>query len=210
MDKNLQYIRNVKVEEIPWNRLTTAYVRATEFPEYFLIIESMKSKTNVKNALNEILRNIEHQSTLWRATPFAMIFLVRIFKKAVAEMDNNDVAYSVVETLLCFFELIAELFCETEEYMEKGEMKKEEPLPYFCDMLKEEYLFPEECDNEEDEEMLWEEDTEKFDEECYYRFSYSIYYYSYQVILDCKDVLNNIAHTVFHETVQKLQNLLVI
>ena len=55
-----------------------------------------------KTALEEVLRNIEHQSTLWRATPFAMIFLERIFQKAVLQMDKNDIAYDIVKELLRF------------------------------------------------------------------------------------------------------------
>ena len=38
-------------------------------------------------------KNIEHQSTLWHATPFALIFLLRIFKKkAVEEQGHNEIA----------------------------------------------------------------------------------------------------------------------
>lgn len=36
---NQTYIHNVKMEEIVWHRLTTAYDRATAFPEYFRILE---------------------------------------------------------------------------------------------------------------------------------------------------------------------------
>lgn len=206
MDKNLQYIQNVKMEDVPWNRLTTAYVRATAFPEYFATIEKMSNLSEVKSTLREVLRNIEHQSTLWRATPFSMIFLARIFKKAVAQMNDNRVAFFIVEELLHFFELIAELFHEGEQY--NIEQKNSiEPLPYFGDMLREEFLFPEECDDEEEEEMLWEEDVESCDEMTE-RLWYSFYYYSYQVILTCKIVLQNIDNTAFSEEVQQLQNLL--
>lgn len=200
MNENQKYICDVKMEDILWNRLTTAYVRATEFPKYFSIIESMESKKNVKTALEEVLRNIEHQSTLWRATPFAMIFLERIFQKAVLQMDKNDIAYDIVKELLRFFKLIAEIFHETVQYSIK---QKFEPLPYFSDMLKEEYLFPEECDDEEEEE-LWEEDIENCSEE----LSCSFYYYSYQVLLNCKEILENINDTTLKEQAHKLQKLL--
>lgn len=206
MDKNLQYIQHVKIEDLPWNRLTTAYVRATAFPEYFATIENMSNKSKVKSALREILRNIEHQSTLWRATPFSMIFLVRIFKKAVAEMNDNAAALLIVEELLWFFKLIAELFHETEQY--KAEQKDDtKPLPYFGDMLREEFLFPEESDDEE-EEAFWEEDVEKSCDEMFEQLWYSFYYYSYQVILTCKTVLEKIDNSAFKEEVQQLQNLL--
>ena len=34
-DQNLKYIANLKVQDVPWSRLTTAYGRASEFPEIF-------------------------------------------------------------------------------------------------------------------------------------------------------------------------------
>ena len=42
-ESNLKYIQNVKVEDIPWHRLTTAYKRATDFPKYFDILFKMRS-----------------------------------------------------------------------------------------------------------------------------------------------------------------------
>lgn len=34
-EKNLKYIANLKVQDVPWSRLTTAYSRASEFPKIF-------------------------------------------------------------------------------------------------------------------------------------------------------------------------------
>jgi len=82
-----EYIHNVKVEDIPWRRITTTYGRATDFPKYFEILSKMEDWDAVKNAGEEIAMNIEHQSTLWHATPFAMIFLYRILKNALAMTD---------------------------------------------------------------------------------------------------------------------------
>ncbi len=189
---NQTYIHNVKMEEIIWHRLTTAYDRATAFPEYFRILEDRSNLA--KKTLDTILSNIEHQDSLWRATPFSMIFLTRIFEKAATE--TNHVAAYLVDRLLDFFILIAELFHETEKYAEQwGHM---EPLPYFSDMLKEEYLFPEECEEEEQEEIFLEEDNPS-DE-----LSYSFYYYSYQVLLEYREVFQKIDK----EQADTLQDLL--
>lgn len=65
IDKNQSFIQNLNVDEVPWHRITAAYGRATEFPEYFKIMYDMKDMAAVKTALNEITSNIEHQSTLW-------------------------------------------------------------------------------------------------------------------------------------------------
>ena len=77
-----KYIETVQVSDIPWHRLTTSYGRGTDFPNQFDVLWKMDSIEAVDVAGEDIALNIEHQSTLWHATPFAMIFLLRIFKKA--------------------------------------------------------------------------------------------------------------------------------
>ena len=61
-------------------------------------------------------------------------------------------------------------------------MEHAEPLPLFSDMLKEEYLWSEEYDEEEDE-MRYEED-EVFPADLFYSF----YYYSYEAVLAYRDI----------------------
>ena len=82
----------MQIDEIPWHRITTTYARATDFPKYFDVLWQMSDMKEVDKAGREIEINIEHQSTLWHVTPFAMIFLVRIFKKAVEKMENSSKA----------------------------------------------------------------------------------------------------------------------
>ena len=41
MDKTQAYMQNLKMEEVPWGRLDTAYGRAGDFPEYFKTIWAM-------------------------------------------------------------------------------------------------------------------------------------------------------------------------
>ena len=175
--ENLQYIENVKVRDIPWHRLTTAYKRATDFDKYFDVLFNMKSKEDVKEAGNEIAVNIEHQSTLWQATPFACIFLYRIFKKALEDRDKNPVADYLVPELAELFVYIVEAVNIVED------MEHPDPLPHFKDMLSEEYLWSEVYDEEEDE-MRWDE-GDVFPDNLYYSF----YYYSKQVLLLLKPLL---------------------
>lgn len=175
--ENLQYIENVKVRDIPWHRLTTAYKRATDFDKYFDVLFKMKSKEDVKEAGNEIAVNIEHQSTLWHATPFACIFLYRIFKKALEDRDKNPVADYLVPELAELFVYIVEAVNIVED------MEHPDPLPHFKDMLSEEYLWSEVYDEEEDK-MRWDE-GDVFPDNLYYSF----YYYSKQVLLLLKPLL---------------------
>lgn len=179
MDEVTQaYIETVKVSDIPWHRLTTTYGRATDFPAHLEVLWDMKNVDAIDAAGEELAQNIEHQSTLWHATPFAMVFLLRIFKKALEERTQNEVAYYLVEQLVDLFTVIAE--CIRDGLM----LEHADPLPSFENMLNEEYLWSEEYD--EDEDILRYEEEEVFPDDLFFSF----YYYSLQVLLLCKPLLN--------------------
>lgn len=166
-----QYIETVKVSDIPWHQLTTTYGRATDFPTELDVLWSMKSIDAVDAAGEALAMNIEHQSTLWHATPFAMIFLLRIFKKALEERTQNEVAHYLAEQLVDLFTVIAE--CIRDGLV----LEHADPLPHFVDMLNEEYLWSEEYD--EDEDVLRYEEEDVFPDDLFFSF----YYYSLQVLL---------------------------
>ena len=172
------YIETVKVSDIPWHRLTTTYGRATDFPAHLKVLWDMKNVDAIDAAGEELAQNIEHQSTLWHATPFALIFLLRIFNKAVEEQGHNEVARYLVEELAELFLIIAE--CIRDGLM----LEHADPLPNFEDMLKEEYLWSEEYD--EDEDIIRYEEEEVFPDDLFFSF----YYYSLQVLLLCKPLLD--------------------
>ena len=166
-----KYIENVKVSDIPWHRLTTSYGRGTDFPNQFDVLWKMDSIEAVDATGEDIALNIEHQSTLWHATPFAMIFLHRIFKKAQEESVHNEVAQYLAEQLVELFTVIAE--CIRDGLM----LEHADPLPNFEDMLNEEYLWSEEYD--EDEDVLRFEEDDVFPDDLFFSF----YYYSLQILL---------------------------
>ena len=173
-----QYIETVKVSDIPWHRLTTTYGRATDFPAHLEVLWDMKNVDAIDAAGEELAQNIEHQSTLWHSTPFALIFLLRIFKKAIAEQGHNEVARYLSEALVDLFIVIAE--CIRDGLM----LEHADQLPNFEDMLNEEYLWSEEYD--EDEDILRYEEEEVFPDDLFFSF----YYYSLQVLLLCKPLLD--------------------
>ena len=191
-----QYIETVKVSDIPWHRLTTSYGRATDFPDYLAVLWDMKDVDAIDAAGEELAQNIEHQSTLWHATPFAMVFLLRIFKKALEERTQNDVAHYLVEQLVDLFTVIAE--CIRDGLM----LEHAEQLPNFEDMLNEEYLWSEEYD--EDEDILRYEEEEVFPDDLFFSF----YYYSSQVLLLCKPLLdkNNKSEVTLLELLTEIEN----
>lgn len=177
MADNNNFIQTVKSDEIPWQRLTTAYGRASGFPKYFDVLSKMKDLEAINNAGEEIAINIEHQSTLWHSTPFALIFLGRIFKQALDIRKQDNIADYLANELL-------ELFIEVAEAIKGAEgLEHADQLPYFSDLLKEEYLWSEEYDEDADE--LRYESDEVFPDDLFYSF----YYYSYQVLLLYKPML---------------------
>ena len=173
-----QYIETVKVSDIPWHRLTTTYGRATDYPAHLEVLWEMTDVDAIDAAGEELAQNIEHQSTLWHATPFAMVFLLRIFKKALEERTQNEVAHYLVEQLVDLFTVIAE--CIRDGLM----LEHADQLPNFEDMLNEEYLWSEEYD--EDEDILRYEEEEVFPDDLFFSF----YYYSLQVLLLGKPLLD--------------------
>lgn len=174
-----QYIETVKVSDIPWHRLTTSYGRATDFPAHLEVLWDMKDVDAIDAAGEELAQNIEHQSTLWHATPFALIFLLRIFKKSIEEQGHNEVARYLSEALVDLFIVIAE------SIRDSLMLEHADQLPNFEDMLNEEYLWSEEYD--EDEDILrYEEEGEVFPDDLFFSF----YYYSLQVLLLCKPLLD--------------------
>ena len=175
-EENRAYITHLKVTDVPWHRLTTAYDRGTEFPTHLAVLERMEDMETVKKSLYELTTNMEHQSTLWHATPFGMVFLSRILEKALAESGQNPTAHFLAGELLDFFACILQCFHDGDE------MEHAEPLPLFSDLLKEEYLWSEEYDEEEDE-MRYEED-EVFPDDLFYSF----YFYSWQAVLAYRSV----------------------
>ena len=166
-----RYIKTVQISDIPWHRLTTSYGRATDFPTELDVLWKMESIDAIDAASEEIALNIEHQSTLWHSTPFALIFLLRTFKKAVEEQRHNEVARYLAEALVELFIVIAE------SIRDGLVLEHADPLPNFVDMLDEEYLWSEVYD--EDEDMIRYEEDEVFPDDLFFSF----YYYSLQVLL---------------------------
>ena len=129
IEENRTYITNLKVTDVPWHRLTTAYGRGTDFPKHFESLSKMDDLKSVKNALYELTTNMEHQSTLWHSTPFAMIFLSRILLDALKKSEQNPVSEFLAGELLDFFKCI--LKC----YHYGNDMEHAAPLSLFSDML---------------------------------------------------------------------------
>ena len=190
-EETRKYIESLEISDVPWNRLPTIYGRATDFPKYFDTLSKMDNLDDVMRDGEEIAMNIEHQGTLLHATPFALIFLLRIFQKAKEQREKNDIAATLFEELIELFMYIAESINDAFKCDHADE------FPHFVDMLKEEYLWSEEYDEEEDE-LRYEENP--FLDDLFYSF----YYYSYMVLLKCKHLIEDETS----ENAKKLRSLL--
>ena len=173
-----RYMESLEIGDVPWNRLPTIYGRATYFPKYFETLSKMENLDDIMRDGEEIAINIEHQSTLLHATPFAMVFLLRIFRKAYEQRETDEIARILFDELLELFMYIAESISDAFKCDHADE------LPRFADMLKEEYLWPEEYDEEEDE-LRYEKNP--FPDDLFYSF----YYYSYIVLLQCEPLIED-------------------
>ncbi len=82
-EKNRIYITHLKVTDVPWHRLTTAYGRGTEFPAHLAVLEQMRDLASVKESLYELTTNMEHQRTLWHTTLLAWCSCAEFWAKAL-------------------------------------------------------------------------------------------------------------------------------
>ena len=162
-EQNLEYIANLKIKDVPWSRLSCSYGTAELFDKILKSLsQALKSSKFDENELGELLDEImdqcEYQETFWHATPFALVFLVRIYKSALDE--KGEAAKFISRKLEEFFKLMLEI-CEKVEQMEHAK-----PLAKMEQMLEPKYL------------EIIEQDELSYDD----RLFYSFYYYSSVVL----------------------------
>ena len=170
------FIDQLTLEGVPWHRLTTPYGRGDELPKLLKDLSSLKNRESVESSVRKISHLIEHQGTLWHVTPFATVFLARIFRSALADASTNPVAHQVVDH-------IGELFAVLlESVRDAQKLEHADPLPKFVDLLTEDSLWP---DDEEDDELRWEEE-EVFSDSMFYSF----WFYTKEVLTNALNGLD--------------------
>ena len=162
-EQNLEYIANLKIKDVPWDRLSCSYGTAELFAQILNTLTKAvkKSKFDEKELselLDEIFGECEYQETFWHVTPFALVFLVRIYKSALGE--KGEAAKFISRKLEVFFKFILEI-CEKIEQMNHAK-----PLAKMEQTLEPKYL------------EIIEQDELNYDD----RLFYSFYYYSSVVL----------------------------
>ncbi len=176
INKTLEYIRNVKVEEIDWSKLFGSYSCGIKIGEDIKNNNLLDLKV-LKNIENEI----EHQSTLWTITPFAMIFLIRQLEK---DYENKKEEYCYI---LEIYKLIAETLKFTkDEALEENSFDKLEVYEEMKDIFKINLNLEDFEDEEEYIEVFFEEEMTDI------RYN-SVYYYTDLIVKDGKEILEKIS-----------------
>lgn len=187
------FIDQLTVEGVPWHRLTTPYGRGDELPKLLKNLSSLKNRESVESSVRKISHLIEHQGTLWHVTPFATVFLARIFRSALADASTNPVAHQALDH-------IGELFAVLlESVRDAQKLEHADPLPKFVDLLTEDSLRP---DDEEDDELRWEEE-EVFSDSMFYSF----WFYTKEVLTNALNGLEEVPQE-FTESISSLKGLL--
>lgn len=176
INKTFEYIRNVKVEEIDWSKLFGSYSCGIKIGEDIKNNNLLDLKV-LKNIENEI----EHQSTLWTITPFAMIFLIRQLEKDYGD-KKEEYCY-----ILEIYKLIAETLKFTkDESLEENSFDKLEVYEDMRDIFKTNLNLEDFEDEEEYIEVFFEEEMTDI------RYN-SVYYYTDLILKDGKKILEEIS-----------------
>ena len=177
------FIDQLTLEGVPWHRLTTPYGRGDELPKLLNALSSLRSQESVDSTVRKISHLIEHQGTLWHVTPFATVFLARIFKNSLAAATTNPVAHQAVDH-------IGELFAVLLESIRDAQtLEHADPLPKFSDLLT--------------EDSLWPDDEEVFSDSMFYSF----WFYTKEVLADALNGLDEVPQE-FAESISSLKELL--
>ncbi len=156
MKNNKEFCLFAGINDIPWHRIVHVYGRATNYPKLFIALIS-KNKDNRNKAITELRKNIEHQSNIMLATPFTLIFLLRILAMEKKRLDAD--LNPILDVILISLEAVRFQL----DFFKENTIEKD--IKSLNELLSEQYLWKE-YENEEQEEINWEEYN--MDEDFYY------------------------------------------
>ncbi len=159
---NMEFCQNVKISDIPWDRIVGCYERATDFPDLF---SKLNSKNNHERevALKKIILNIEHQSSLFPFTPYSLIFLFRTLQALVVESENTQFINDILDIILKISNIV-------KLNIENCGVKKHK-IENLSKLLCDEYLW-EKFESDEQDEINWEENI--LTEDYYFSLNFNI------------------------------------
>ncbi|MCA5014517.1 MULTISPECIES: hypothetical protein [unclassified Enterococcus] len=154
MKEYIKSLSELRIEEIPWQCLSTPYGTGEMIPEM------IKNKE-----IKKIGNLIEHQSTLWQVTPWTIWFLLKL-PSATYTTEEQEQLNDLIDTIL---------FC-CEEY-DVANLTKDSIHNNPLHLLHSEYLW----DDQIDSDLEWEKTEPRgYDQKTFA----SYYWYSRKFILD--------------------------
>lgn len=157
----------------------------------------------MSNAAERLAEELEHQSTLWHATPFGVIFAMRMLGEAAGDSVRRELSAQDRERLnallVAILEMSQPIAVACAETL--GHVVDMEPLPSITDLLHESELWPE---DEEEDEVRWEDDP--VSDQAFY----SYVYYAAQILLLYKEDIRKLCDSVREEVRDAAGELYVV
>ena len=158
---------NLKLHDIPWEKLTTPYGRGDEIPS---LIEKKKYK--------ELTELLEHQETLWQITPWSLYFLLEQLENDW-KTNANEVSHEQLKMyfpVLTAYQNVIQYDFDSEEIYSSPEK-----------LLDTEYLWE---NPEDDDDLYWEDEFPKGYDDISFL---NLYYFSWFFINEKKELFTEIA-----------------
>ncbi|MEK5230438.1 hypothetical protein MHB42_01560 [Lysinibacillus sp. FSL K6-0232] len=167
---------NEHIPNIPWQQLTTAYGRGTTIPQ---LIE--------QEQYQQLATLIEHQGTLWQATPWTLLIPL----KRLTGKNKEDVTLQEIELYLSVASVIT-----------KDSLNPANTVSTMQELLNTQYLW-----SEEDDELEWDKDLPKgYEQQAFLGY----YYFSYLLLQEATPIFTAIATTDNREVADSLAELLAL
>lgn len=86
--EDINFISNIKIEDIPWNKLESTYGD----DDISKLLKNLKiAKIDDIEEISGVLCNeLEHQDSIWQSTPLAVIFILRMIDETYDEIKNTN------------------------------------------------------------------------------------------------------------------------
>ena len=169
------YIDGLHREDIPWQRMFTAYGTAARYNDALSVLEASDDPEEWGRTFNT-MSDFEHQSTMFPPAPFALVFLVRILSKLLERKTENSDRIAA--------ELVDQLIYYAEVCRDADEWDHAEPLDRMSDLLDEDRLLSADPTEEELDALFSDPDAVPDN------VFYSYYYYSAVVLGEAPAVLD--------------------
>ncbi len=183
MNDNVNILKNLQLNEIPWNRMRNFADDPSELPG---LLENLQQNVNSESALDsleKVEKIIEKGGRLCQSTPFALVFLIEYFGKLSLKPDLSVTECEILDNMKDFFEVVVDDFMIAEEKYDASKLND------FSEMISEKYL--------SDKESIFSDEV-----------IFSFYYYSYKIIVDMIERLKHYENFIPERIITELSEII--